>query len=146
MTHGATDGPIMRVGVIGLGFASTVMLPELAANPRVKITAGADVRPAALERFASEFGAETYAGAEDLCRSPNVDAVYILSPNRFHAQHAIAAAEAGKQVMADKPMALTLEDCDRMIAAAERNGVRLLVGHTQSLDPGIREMARIVRS
>jgi phthalate 4,5-cis-dihydrodiol dehydrogenase len=140
------DRPVLRVGVIGLGFASTIMLPELAAHPRIKITAGADVRPEATEAFGRQFGAETYSSAEALCASPNVDAVYVLSPNRFHAQHAIAAAEAGKQVFADKPMALSLDDCDRMIAAAERNGVRLLVGHTQSLDPGIRAMADIVRS
>ena len=79
-------------------------------------------------------------------RQPEVDAVYVLTPNRFHAEHAIMAAESGMQVFADKPMALSLDDCDRMIAVAERNGVRLLVGHTQSLDPGIRAMADIVRS
>jgi phthalate 4,5-cis-dihydrodiol dehydrogenase len=112
----------------------------------VKITAGADVRPAALEQFAREFGARTYGSVEALCGDPNVDAVYILSPNRFHAEHAILAAEHGKQVFADKPMATSLEDCDRMIAAAERNGVRLLVGHTQSLDLGIQAMARLVNS
>ncbi len=141
-----SEGPVLRIGVIGLGFASTVMLPELSAHPRVKITAGADMRPEATEAFGRQFGAETYSSAEALCASRNVDAVYVLSPNRFHAQHAIIAAEHGKQVFADKPMALGLEDCDRMIAAAQRNGVRLLVGHTQSLDPGIRAMADIVAS
>jgi phthalate 4,5-cis-dihydrodiol dehydrogenase len=138
--------PILRVGIAGLGFASTIMLPELAAHPRIKITAGADVRPESVEPFGRAFGAETYSSVEALCASKHVDAVYVLTPNRFHAEHAIRAAEHGKHVFADKPMALTLEDCDRMIDAAERNGVRILVGHTQSLDPGIRAMAEIVRS
>ena len=75
--------PVLRIGVVGLGFASTVMLPELSAHPRVKITAGADIRPEAAEAFGSQFRAETYRSAEDLCASPNVDAVYILTPNRF---------------------------------------------------------------
>jgi phthalate 4,5-cis-dihydrodiol dehydrogenase len=141
-----SDKPILRVGIAGLGFASTVMLPELAAHPRIKITAGADVRPESVDAFGREFGAETYSSVEALCASRNVDAVYVLTPNRFHAQHAIMAAEHGKHVFADKPMALTLDDCDRMIAAAERNGVHVLVGHTQSLDPGIRAMADVVLS
>jgi phthalate 4,5-cis-dihydrodiol dehydrogenase len=140
-----TAKPVLRVGIAGLGFASTIMLPELAAHSRIKITAGADVRPESVEAFGRAFGAEMYASVEALCASENVDAVYVLTPNRFHAEHAILAAEHGKHVFADKPMALTLDDCDRMIEAAERNGVRMLVGHTQSLDPGIRAMAEIVR-
>ena len=138
--------PTLRIGIVGLGVASTAMLPEVAAHPNVRITAGADVRQQALDRFASKFGGETYHSMEDLCKSPNVDAVYIFTPNRFHAEHAIIAAEHGKQVTADKPMALTLGDCDAIIDAAERHGVRLLVGHTQSLDAPILKMAEIVRS
>ncbi|MSQ26829.1 MAG: Gfo/Idh/MocA family oxidoreductase [Dehalococcoidia bacterium] len=142
----AENQRLMRVGIIGLGVASTVLLPEVASHPNVRITAGADPRTVARERFAAEFGAETHAAAEDLCKSPNVDAVYILTPNRLHAQHALAAIEHGKQVLADKPMALTLEDCDAIVAAAERRGVRVLVGHTQSLDPAILKMADIIHS
>lgn len=77
---------------------------------------------------------------------PDIDAIYILTPNAAHAEHAIVAAEHGKQVIADKPMALTLADCDAMIRAAERNGVRLMVGHSQSLDSGILKMMEIARS
>ena len=146
LQSGMSDKPILRVGIAGLGFASTIMLPELAAHPRIKITAGADVRAESVQAFGRAFGAEMYSSVEALCASPNVDAVYVLTPNRFHAEHAIMAAEAGKHVFADKPMALSLDDCDRMIAAAERSGARILVGHTQSLDPGIRAMADIVRS
>src|SRR5262249_14553690 len=128
------DGPILRVGIAGLGVASTNALPEIMAHPRVRITAAADVRAAARDAVARPFQAETYATGQALCASPNVDAVYVLPPNRFHAAHAIAAAEHGKQVIADKPMALTLADCDAMMAAAERNGVRILIGHSQGLD------------
>src|SRR5436305_15160290 len=135
------DGPILRVGIAGLGVASTNALLELAAHPRVRITAAADVRAAARDAFARQFQAETYDSVEALCASPHVDAVYVLTPNRWHAAHAIAAAEHGKQVIADKPMALTLADCDAMIAAAERNGVRLLIGHSQGLDGPIVKMA-----
>src|SRR5579875_2258651 len=105
-------GPVLRVGVVGLGVASTNALPEIAAHPRVRLTAGADPRREAREAFAHMYVAEAYESAEALCASPRVDAVYILTPNRCHARHAILAAECGKQVIVDKPMALTLEDCD----------------------------------
>src|SRR5262249_44653262 len=138
------DGPILRVGIAGLGVASTNALPEIMAHPRVRITEAADVRAAAREAFARQFQAETYDTVEALCASPNVDAVYVLTPNGGPAAHAIAAAEQGKQFMADKPMALTLADCDAMIAAAERNGVRILIGHSQGLDGPIVKMAELI--
>ena len=149
MTSENRQGPVMRFGVIGLGAGAANALTSpvgLSAHPNVKLTAAADLRQAALDRFASDYQAETFTSAEDLCKSPNIDAVYILSPSRLHAEHAIMAAEHGKQIILDKPMALTLEDCDRVIQAVDRNGVRLLVGHSQSLDIGITRMAEIVTS
>ena len=142
----SNDGPILRVGLAGLGVAAALAVPHLAAHPRVRLTAAADPRRRAREAFARQFAAETYESVEALCASPSVDAVYVLTPSHLHAAHSILAAERGKQVIADKPMALTLADCDAMIAAAERNGVRLLVGHSQGLDGPIVRMAEIVAS
>ncbi len=139
----------MRVGLAGLGSGAMNALaanPGLTRHPHVRLTAGADIRVAAREAFAARYGGETHASVEAMCSSPNIDAVYILTPGAFHAEHAVMAAEHGKQVIADKPMALSMADCDSMIRAAERNGVRLLVGHTQSLDSGILKMLEIVRS
>ena len=134
----------MRLGVAGLGVAFTNCLPEILAHPDVTLEAAADVRPEARDRFASDFGGETFDSVEALCASRNIDAVIVLTPNRFHAEHTLMAIEHGKQVLCDKPMATSLEDCDRVIAAAERKGVHVLIGHTQSLDPPIRKMAEIV--
>lgn len=134
------------MGVIGLGRASTSMLPSLAAHPGVKVVAAADVRPDARQKFAREFQAQTFDRAEALCSSPDVDAVYIATPHQFHAEHVLLAAEHGKHALVEKPMALTLEDCDRMIAAAERTGVRLQVGPTHGSDPAVLEMHRIIES
>ena len=139
------DGPVLRIGIAGLGVASLNLFPELVAHPRVRIVAGADVRETARDRFASDFGGAAYASVEALCASPEVDAVYVLTPNRFHAEHAVLAAEHGKQVFCDKPFGLSLEDADRIIAAAERNGVRVLAGHSQCLDRPIVKMAEIAR-
>jgi phthalate 4,5-cis-dihydrodiol dehydrogenase len=136
----------LRFGIAGLGVASTQVLPYLLDNPQARIVAAADVRPAALEQFARDFGGETFLSVEDLCKSPNVDALYVCTPNHLHAEHVIMAAEHKKHVIVEKPMALTLDECEAMNAAAERNGTHLLCGHTHSFDPPIRKMREIVRS
>ena len=141
-----TTAKPMNVGVAGLGTGAMNMLPELNANPHVKIVAGADPRTQATDRFKREFGGTTYADAVDLCADPNVDVVYVMTPDDMHAAHAVAAAENGKQILLDKPMGLSLPECDDVIAAITKNEVRCIVGHTQSLDPPNLKMAEIVNS
>jgi phthalate 4,5-cis-dihydrodiol dehydrogenase len=136
----------LRVGLIGVGVGASQLLPALTRSPHIQLTAGADVRPAALEQFAREFGCATYLSVEELCERSDVEAVWVATPNQFHAAHVIAAAERGKHVIVSKPMATTLQEADAMNLAAERNGVRLLAGHTQSMAPTIRRMASLVKS
>ena len=139
----------MRIGVAGLGSGAVNALaadPGLRHHPHVELAAGADLRCEATDAFGAEFGVPTFASVEEMCSRGDIDAVYILTPTALHAEHAILAAEHGKEILADKPMALSMEDCDAMIAAAERNNVRLLVGHSQSLDAGILAMREIILS
>src|SRR5262249_3375635 len=136
--------PTLRLGLAGRGLASTLSLPSLARHPGVRITAAADLRPSALDRFEREFQGATFQSVEDLCRSPSVDAVYVCTPAYLHAEHAVIAATHGKHVLVEKPMALTLDECDRMIAAAEQHGVQLVYGHTHAYDPPIRALADLV--
>src|ERR1700722_13444133 len=124
----------LRLGVIGLGRAFTLMLPTFAAHPRITMVAASDPRQDSRERFAEEFGAKVYADAEALCADNVVQAVYIASPHQFHVAHVKLAAAHGKHVLVEKPMALTLSDCRDMIAAAKAAGIQLLVGHSHSYD------------
>ena len=124
----------MRLGVIGLGRAFTLMLPTLSQHPLVRLVAACDPRPDARARFAADFAAAGYATAEALCADPAVQAVYIASPHQFHVDHVTVAAEHGKHVLVEKPMALTVADCRAMISAAKRGGIKLLVGHSHSYD------------
>jgi phthalate 4,5-cis-dihydrodiol dehydrogenase len=113
----------------------------------IDVAAGADVVPATLERFSTRFpGAKTYDSAEALCRDPDVDAVWISSPNRFHAEHTILAASYGKHVVVEKPMAVTLADAQRMVEAADKHGVKLLAGHTRAFTLPIRAMRQVIES
>ena len=72
--------------------------------------------------------------------------IYIATPHQFHREHAVLAAEHGKHVILEKPLALTLEDCDAIIAAAERHRIHLIVGHTHAFDPAVRAMRGIIAS
>jgi len=137
---------LLRLGIAGLGVASTQILPPLAKLPFIKITAAADQRAEALEKFRLAYKGEAYSTVEDLCRSPNVDAVYIATPNTLHAEHAITAAKHGKHIIVEKPMAMTLAECHAMNEAAEKHGVKLLCGHTHSFDPPVRKIREIVKS
>jgi phthalate 4,5-cis-dihydrodiol dehydrogenase len=137
---------ILRLGIAGLGVASTQILPPIAKLPFIKITAAADTRADALGKFRAQYTAEGYTSVEELCASPNVDAVYIATPNSLHAEHAITAARHKKHVIVEKPMAMTLAECDAMNEAADKYGVKLLCGHTHSFDPPIRKMREIVKS
>ena len=136
----------INFGIIGLGAGTMNMIPELSTNPNANIVAAADTRKDALDRFTRDFGGRTYNNAEDLCKDPNVEIVYVMTPDEMHAEHAILAAEHGKQVILDKPMGLNLDQCDAVIEATQRNGTRVIVGHSQSLDLTNLKIAEIANS
>ena len=108
----------IRLGVAGLGRGFMLMLPSLRRHPKVQLVAAADPRPEARATFVAEFGATTHETVEALCADPSVEAIYIASPHQFHVQHVRAAAAHGKHVMVEKPMALSVADCQAMIDAA----------------------------
>src|SRR6185503_11360703 len=136
----------LRIGVAGLGRAFSLMAPTLAADRRVKVVAAADARPEACARFVSEFGGTANHSVEALCADPAVEIVYIATPHQFHAEHARLALAAGKHVLVEKPMALTLEECRSMIEAARAARRHLVVGHSHSFDAPIGLARRIIRS
>ena len=137
-------GETLRLGVIGLGRAGAGMLAAMARHPDIHVSAAADLHREHLDRFQEDFGGLAFTDVAALCESPEVDAVYVATPHEYHAAHVTLAAERGKHVIVEKPMALTLEDCDRMIAAAERAGIALIVGHTASFNPGVQKMRQLI--
>lgn len=141
----ASERPL-RLGVVGLGSGAITLLGGIKKSRRIQVVAAADVRQEALDAFAKEFQAETFHSIEEMCESPHVEAVCIVTPTHLHKEHVITAAEHGKHIMVTKPMAITLEDCAAMNAAAERNRVVLICGHTQSMLLPIRKMAELVHS
>lgn len=163
VTHGArlvehipeptadAGAPKLRLGVAGLGRAFMLMLPTLKHHPSIALVAAADPRPEARATFVRDFSrpdmpARAYATVEELAMDSEVEAVYVATPHPFHVAHVAALAASGKHLLVEKPMALTLADCDLMIDAAARAGVHLLVGHSHSFDTPYLETAKLIAS
>ena len=137
----------LKIGMIGVGVGGTEMLPAMDAMPELDLFAGADTDPVTLAHFKERYTeARAYASAEEMVKDPDLEAVWVSSPNRFHAEHAILAANHGKHVVVEKPMALDLREAEAMIEAADRNNVKLLAGHTRSFTLPVRAMRKVLQS
>jgi predicted dehydrogenase len=136
----------IRWGLVGAGdIAEKRVAPALAGGDGSTLVAVSRRRAERAEEFARRFGAERwYAGWEELLRDDGVDAVYIATPVHLHAPIAIAAAEAGKHVLCEKPMALDVDECDRMIETAEGSGVRLGVAYYRHFYPIVQRVKALL--
>jgi phthalate 4,5-cis-dihydrodiol dehydrogenase len=137
---------LVRIGIIGLGMAGAAMVPAIKAHPQFVLAGAADPKPELRNRFARDQRCQVHASARELLERSDIDAVYIATPHQLHREHAILAADRGKHAIVEKPMALTLDDCDKMIAASANNGTVLMIGHTHSFDPAVMLMRRIIES
>ncbi len=122
----------LKVGVVGAGsIAKHRHLAEYAANENVEIVAICDINEERAKEMAKKFGAaQTFTDYKDLVNQ-DLDAVSVCTPNYLHAPVSIAALEAGKHVLCEKPMATSEQEADEMIAAAKKAGKLLMIGHNQ---------------
>ena len=140
-----TRGPL-RVGLAGLGAAAGQVMPALEDLERVRLGAVADLRPDRVAQFSREYDVPGFSGVAEMCASGSVDAIWVATPNELHAEHTVIAAQHGKHVICEKPMAITLAEADAMIEAAQRHGVKLIQGHSKIYEAPIKQMRRIVAS
>jgi predicted dehydrogenase len=137
----------VRIGIIGTGFAQRVQLPGLRLVSGAQVTAIASGRRANAEAVAAEFGIpRVYDDGTELAQSPDVDLVVVSSTPPSHARCAIAALEAGKHVLCEKPMALDAAEAHRMVLAAERRPSQVgWLDHELRYEPNrcrVRELVR----
>ncbi len=126
----------VRVALIGSGSIATHRhAPEYAAHPDVEIVAFVDRVPERAQKLASKYGATTVPTYQDAIALDSVYAVSVCVPNAFHAPISIAALNAGKHTLCEKPMATSDEEARAMIAASEKAGKFLMIGHNQRLMP-----------
>jgi|SRR5215471_1908813 len=139
----------LRIAIVGAGHRSWAHIQVLKALPEFEIVALADPTPQNLDHAASLIGAKTenYADYKKmLTEHPDLDGVIVITPNFLHAEVAVAALSKGIHVLCEKPMATSVEDANRMIAAAEKNGKTLQIGQQNRFNPVYVKMNELVRA
>lgn len=136
----------IAIGIVGTGYIARIHAQSVLATPGVRLAAVAGRTDEPRRVFARDFAIPAQFGeAEELIAFPSVDAVILATPNALHAQHAVAAFEAGKHVLAEKPMACSLAEARQMIRAAQKASRTLMVGHMWRFDPEVLRLRERLR-
>lgn len=138
-------GQALHLALIGCGRHGRGLARTFAALPGVQVAAAADVAPEAAQAAAAEYDARALT-VEQALADDELDALLVATPNAAHQEIVLAACRAGKHIYCEKPMALTVEDCDSMIEAARARGVKLQVGHMQRFFPLLARVAERLRA
>lgn len=137
----------IRFGICGLGFAGSVLMaPAMREHPHARIVAACDPNEDVRTRFGQEYGIPVFGSLREMIEHGALDAIYVASPHQYHCQQVIEASAHGLHVIVEKPLTLSEDEADRMIAAVDQSGVHLVVGTSRSHDPVIRTMRQIVQS
>jgi UDP-N-acetylglucosamine 3-dehydrogenase len=126
----------LRVAVIGVGWFGEIHCNTISAIPGVELAALCELNETRLEEVADKYGVmQTYTDYRELLSDPEIDAVHVVTAGHHHAEPAIAVLEAGKHLFLEKPMAATLEDCQRICEAAKKAAGILMIGHVCRFNP-----------
>jgi len=136
----------ISLGVAGMGAAGQAFVAPLQGHPGFKWAAVAEPEDAVRRQWERQEGVTGYSSLAEMLAHPGLDAVYIATPTPLHAQQVVQAAQAGKHVLVEKPMAQSLDGARTMVEAAQRAGVVLVVGHSHSHDLPIRRMYEVIES
>ncbi len=137
----------VSVGVVGLGYWGPNLARNFAALPAAELTWLCDAQPEVRERVGAAFpGARLTGELDDLLDDPALDAVVLATPVPSHAELSVRVLEAGKHCFVEKPLAQSVADAERAVAAADRAGRILMVGHLLQYHPGVARLKALVES
>jgi predicted dehydrogenase len=139
-----SDSTELRVGVIGVGTMGGFHLDVWEKIPDAEVVAVADPDEDATRRRIARRPIDWHADWRTLLERDDIDAVSICSPSEFHAAIGLAALEAGKHVLVEKPIATRLEDALRLAGAAATAGRKLMVGHIERFNPAVDKLAELI--
>lgn len=141
----------LGVALLGLGrYASGELAPALSQTKRCYLAGVVSGHPEKAEKWAVTYNLKrkniyNYENLEQIADNPDIDIVYVVTPPALHPEYTIRAAKAGKHVISEKPMATSVADCDRMIAACKAKKVKLAVGYRLHYDPYHQQLMRLAR-
>ncbi|WP_294275125.1 Gfo/Idh/MocA family oxidoreductase [uncultured Sphingomonas sp.] len=126
--------------IVGLGRYAELIMSKFAECDQSRLAALVSGTPEKLARFGEEYGVPeshrySYADFDRIRDNPDVDIVYVILPNAMHAEYTVRAAKAGKHVMCEKPMAVSVAECRTMIAACRAAGRKLMIGYRSRFEP-----------
>jgi phthalate 4,5-cis-dihydrodiol dehydrogenase len=137
---------MIKVGIIGAGAFGVQHAQAIANVNGVSLVASSRRNQKPLAEFTGRFGGRGYANFHDLLNDNEVDAVVIATPHNTHTSVVEAAALAGKHILLEKPMALTLGECDRIVQWVKEAGIKLMLGHTGHFIPALQSAKQILES
>lgn len=144
------EGPLLRVAIMGLGSYGTRVAEAMQSCKRAKLVGVISGTPAKIKTWQSKYNIPekncyNYSNFDRIRDNPDIDAVYIITPNGLHREQAIRVAKAGKHVICEKPMALNAREGQDMIDACKKANVHLLVGYRMHFEPKTLEIVRMRR-
>ncbi|MFO7637319.1 MAG: Gfo/Idh/MocA family oxidoreductase [Clostridia bacterium] len=138
---------MLRTGILGCGsIAEARHGKEIFENKHCELKACYDPIAKRARDLAKKFGGKAVSSVEAVIMDPDIDAIIVCTPNKYHAPYSIMALEAKKHVLCEKPMAVSLQEAGNMIKAAEKNDRKLMIGHNQRLVPAHKKAREIIHS
>jgi len=142
----AAKGAVLRVGVVGCGERGIALCRELGRTTKARLTLAMDVNSALAQDAAKRFRVPWTTSLDEMLSSDQVDAVIIATPHHLHAPQAVAAAQAGKHVMVEKPLGAKLQDAAEVVREARRAGVMLSMILPYRYQPRIIRAKRFIQA
>ncbi|MBZ5859557.1 Gfo/Idh/MocA family protein [Flavihumibacter profundi] len=141
-------GPVLRVAIMGLGGYANRVAEAMRACKKAKIAGVVSGTPAKITDWQTRFripdkNCYNYTNFDKMIDNPDIDAVYVITPNGLHHDHVIRAAKAGKHVICEKPMAVNAKEGQEMVDACKKANVQLLVGYRMHFEPKTLEIIRM---
>ena len=146
-----SEGPVLRVAIMGLGSYGTRVAEAMKTCTRAKLTGVISGTPSKIKSWQQQYGIPekncySYETFDRIRDNPDIDAVYVITPNALHKQHVIGVANAGKHAISEKPMSINARDGEEMVQACRDAGVRLLVGYRMHFEPNTLEVVQMRKS
>jgi predicted dehydrogenase len=142
------DGPILKVAIMGLGSYATRVAEAMEDCKKAKITGLISGTPSKIEKWKSKYNVPdkncyNYEDFDKIVDNPDIDAVYVITPNGLHAEQAVRVAKAGKHVICEKPMGVNAKEGQQMVDACKNAGVKLLIGYRMHFEANTLEIVRM---
>ncbi|MGS2741013.1 Gfo/Idh/MocA family protein [Sinomicrobium sp. M5D2P17] len=142
------DGPVLRVAIMGLGSYGTRVAKAMESCKRARLVGVISGTPAKIKDWQAEYNIPekncyNYENYDSIKDNPDIDAVYVITPNALHHEGVLRVAAAGKHVICEKPMALNAREGQEMVDACEKANVKLLVGYRMHFEPNTLEIIRM---